>query len=141
MNTPMQIKVAATRIEILEAEKRNKVSVVHEASEVNAVKPKKKKTKAKGQAVSTANPPSQTSASSTNGNLSTGLQTGGRTQLTSPRPTCEHCKRFGHTMERCFFKYPHLRPRVNNLDGQEPTTNNQNQGHNEEIFTMTWSKN
>ena len=141
VNTPLQIKVAATRIEMLESEKKNKVTVVHEAAEVNAVKPKKKKTKAKGQQASTANAPNNMSHSSTNGIPANRQQAGGGTQANTPRPTCEHCNRFGHTMERCFFKFPHLRPRVNNLEGQTPTTENTHQGQDEEIFTMTHSKN
>ena len=61
------------------------------------------------------------------------------------KPKCAHCKKIGHTAEKCWKKHPHLMPKKakkdQNADKQpEPTLLTQEEGQlaeNEEIALLT----
>ena len=145
LTNPLEIKKAAANIEMLDNEKKPKaIAPIQNEDEVDAVKFGQNHFRQNNQNQSGGNgyknnggtqqiQNQQNRQTQQNGNQQQ-QQNGGKKK----KPTCTHCKKYGHPVEKCFVKYPHLRTKkVNDTeeDGEEP------QEEREDAVSAMFSKN
>jgi hypothetical protein len=144
LTNPLEIKKAAANIEMLDNEKKPKaLAPIQNEDEVDAVKFGQNRFR-QNQNPSGGNgyrnngsnqvQNQQNRQTQQNGNQQQQQQNGGKKK----KPTCTHCKKYGHPVEKCFIKYPHLRKKkVNEVeeDEEEP------QEEREESVNAMFSKN
>ena len=145
LTNPLEIKKAAANIEMLDNEKKPKaIAPIQNEDEVDAVKFGQNRFRQNNQNQSGGNryknnggtqqiQNQQNRQTQQNGNQQQ-QQNGGKKK----KPTCTHCKKYGHPVEKCFVKYPHLRTKkVNDMeeDEEEP------QEEREDAVSAMFSKN
>ena len=145
LTNPLEIKKAAANIEMLDNEKKPKaIAPIQNEDEVDAVKFGQNRFRQNNQNQSGGNgyknnggtqqiQNQQNRQTQQNGNQQQ-QQNGGKKK----KPTCTHCKKYGHPVEKCFVKYPHLRTKkVNDMeeDKEEP------QEEREDAVSAMFSKN
>ena len=145
LTNPLEIKKAAANIEMLDNEKKPKaIAPIQNEDEVDAVKFGQNRFRQNNQNQSGGNgyknnggtqqiQNQQNRQTQQNGNQQQ-QQNGGKKK----KQTCTHCKKYGHPVEKCFVKYPHLRTKkVNDMeeDEEEP------QEEREDAVSAMFSKN
>ena len=150
LTNPLEIKTAAATIELLDNEKKTKnVAPILDEEDIDAVKFGQNRFKPNNQQNQSVGNNGYKSGNGYQGQNQQNQQNrqiqGSNNQQQQQngkrkKPTCTHCKKYGHPVEKCFIKFPHLRKKkVNEVEDNEE--NNYEEPNEETVNNLYNPKN